>query len=85
MKNNCKGNNWLSGYIVKETGLVSFQVKLEDGKTIHCLQHQLRQHFNDIDIENKDIPLLDDDDLMIFPNSFTPPDVTVDSSSETVE
>ena len=71
--------------IVKETGPISFQVKLEDGKTICCHQGQLRQHYNDIDIEDKGTPLLDDDDLTMFPNSFTPPDVTVDSSSDIVK
>ena len=85
VKSNRKGKNWLSGFIVRETGPVSFQVKLEDGKTIRFDQDQLRQRYNDIDIEDKDTPLLDDDDLTMFPNSFTPPDVTVDSSSETVE
>ena len=87
VKNNRKGKNWLSGCIVKETGPVSFQVKLEDGKTIRCHQDQLRQCFNDIGIEDREIPLLDDNDFMMFPNSTTPPEVTVDSSSssQTVE
>jgi len=50
VKNNRKGKNWLSSYIVKETGPVSFQVKLEDGRTIRCHQDQLRQRYNDTDI-----------------------------------
>jgi len=70
-----------------ETAPISFQVKLEDDKTIRCHQDQLRQCFNDIDIDDKEVPLLDDNDLTIFPNSVTPPDVTVNSSprSQTVE
>jgi len=77
VKNNRKGKNWLSGCIVKETGPVSFQVKLEDGKTIRCHQDQARHRFNDIDSEDKEVPLLDDNDLMMFPNSTTQPEITL--------
>ena len=41
VKNNRKGRLWLSGFIVKETGPVSFQVKLDDGKTIVAIKISL--------------------------------------------
>ena len=65
----------------KETGPISFQVNLEDGKTICCHQDQLRQHFNNIDIDDKEVPFLDNNDFTMFPYSATSPDIMIDSSS----
>ena len=45
MKNQNKGKKRLAGSIIKETGLVSYQINLEDGRVMHCHQDQLRPRF----------------------------------------
>ena len=37
VKNHRKGDKWLSGEILKQTGLVSFTVKITDGTILHHL------------------------------------------------
>ena len=38
VKNHRKGDKWLSGEILKQTGLVSFTVKITDGTILHHLR-----------------------------------------------
>jgi len=56
VKNHHRGNKLLLGSIIKETGPVSFQVKLKDGRIICCHQDQIRQCFIDNNDENQEAP-----------------------------
>ena len=68
IKNQHRDKQWLAGLIIKKSGPVSYQVKLEDGKVVRCRQDQLRPRFTDINVESQEAPLLNDDDLTIFTN-----------------
>ena len=84
MKNQNKGKKWLAGSIIKETGPVSYQVKLGDGRVMRCHQDQLRPRFTRDNIESQGIPLLDDDDLTMFtsaPSPTVPPDIEVTNTN----
>jgi len=63
VKNHHRRNKWLLGSIVKETGPISFQVKLKDGRIICCHQGQIKQCF----IDNND-----DDDVTMFSGTPIP-------------
>ena len=76
VKNHHRGNKWLPGSIVKETGPVSFQVKLKDGRIIRCHQDQIRQCFIDNNDENQEAPLLNDDDVTMFSGTPVPQDAS---------
>ena len=70
IKNNAKGQKWIPGSIIKQTGPVSFKVKLHKGKIIRCHQEQLRKRKIDMTQQS---PLLTDDDLTMFTgNGITP-------------
>ena len=86
VKNQHRGKQWLAGLIIKKTGPVSYQVKLEDGKVVCCHQDQLRPRFTDVNVESQEVPLLNDDDLTMFTN--VPPSTTspcTDTSSPHME
>ena len=53
---------------------------LENGKIIRCHQDQLRKCFIDENIRVKEQPLLTDDDLTMFPDNVTSPEVTSEST-----
>ena len=81
-----ESTQWLAGLIIKKTGPVSYQVKLEDGKVVRCHQDQLRPRFTDVNVESQEMPLLNDDDLTMFTN--VPPSTTspcTDTSSPHME
>ena len=77
IKNNAKGQKWIPGSITKQTGPVSFKVKLHNGKIIRCHQDQLRKREIDDSALTQQSPLLTDDDLTMFTgNGITPQVVT---------
>ena len=65
VKNNRKGQKWLSGSVVNKTGPVSFKVELQDGRVIRCHLDQLRPRYT----EDSELPLLNDDDVNMFPRA----------------
>ena len=77
VRNKPRGKKWISGSIV---GPVSFKVVLENGKIIRCHQDQLRKCFIDENIRVKEQPLLTDDNLTMFPDNVTSPEVTSEST-----
>ena len=81
VKNHRKGKKWLAGSIIKETGPVSFQVKLQDGRIIRCHQDQIRQCYTN-NSENQEEPLLNDDDVTMFSGTPVPQDVTANPPAE---
>ena len=68
VKNNRKGQKWLSGLVIAKTGPVSFKVELQDGKVIRCHQDQIRLRYT----EDSESPLLNEDDVNIFPRAQEP-------------
>ena len=69
VKNNTKGQKWMPGSITKQTGPISFKVKLHD-------QDQLRKRDIDDSAVTLQPPLLTDDDLTMFTASETTQEVT---------
>ena len=55
-----RGETWLSGHITESSGPVSFQVKLQDGRTIRRHQDQLRKRFTQ-DVQECNSPECEDD------------------------
>ena len=49
VRNYHQGEKWLSGFIKKRTGPVSFLIKLTDGRYRRCHQDQLRRRCTDVD------------------------------------
>ena len=68
----------IPGSFIKQTGPVSFKVTLQDGKTIHCHQDQLRKRDMD-ETKKSNSPLLTDDNLSMFTGRETIPEVTTES------
>ena len=58
---------------------------LENGKIIRCHQDQLRKCFIDENIRVKEQPLLSDDELTMFPDNVTRPEVTYESAPTLTE
>lgn len=80
VKNQGRGETWLSGHIIESSGPVSFKVQLQDGRTISRHQDHLRKRFTE-DPEQSDIPLCEDDmDIEIGASGTTT--TTSDTTSE---
>ena len=51
VKNCHHGDKWLPGVTQKNTGPVSFVVKLTDGRVCHCYQNQLRRRSMEVQMD----------------------------------
>ena len=55
VRNYLHGEKWEPGTIPKKTGLVSYSVKLSDGRDRRCLQDQVRKRFAEVNIPEEEV------------------------------
>ena len=85
IKNNAKGQKWIPGSMTKQTGQVSFKVKLHNEKTIRCHQDQHRKREIDDSAMTQQSPLLTDDDLTMFTGNEITPQVATEQTHVNTE